>query len=180
MESCGDRRRTEIFSRYNGLGRLNDQLCGRVCLALEWFNFGAPAFASNPSVFVYSTGTFELPNFICLIFGFLRKITYTASFFLGVVIWSVPEVLTELALGTLAQESCTRSLLIPTVDECGFWTKQIFAWFFHRTEDQVVEKASRDSKFLSGFCHKLALAIRTLIRPKKGNSQNIIEFKGSK
>ena len=58
---------------------------------LPWFNFWSAAVASNPSLFVYSTGTFELLISFGLIFGFLRKITYTASFLLGLVIWSVPE-----------------------------------------------------------------------------------------
>ncbi|MHB1907450.1 MAG: DoxX family membrane protein [Nitrososphaerales archaeon] len=58
---------------------------------LPWFNFWSATVASNPSFFVYSTGTFELLISFGLIFGFLRKITYTASFLLGLVIWSVPE-----------------------------------------------------------------------------------------
>lgn len=58
---------------------------------LPWFSFWSETVSSNPSFFVYSTGTLELAISFGLIFGFLRKITYTASFILGLVIWSVPE-----------------------------------------------------------------------------------------
>lgn len=58
---------------------------------LPWFNYWSATVASNPPLFVYSTGTFELLIAFGLIFGFLRKIAYTASFLLGLVIWSVPE-----------------------------------------------------------------------------------------
>jgi nitrite reductase (NO-forming) len=56
-----------------------------------WFSFWASATSSNPALVVYSTGTLELAIGVCLVIGLLKKIAYTASFFLSLVIWSVPE-----------------------------------------------------------------------------------------
>lgn len=56
-----------------------------------WFSFWASTTASNPIFFVYSTGVLEVAIGACLILGLLRKLAYTASFFLSLVIWSVPE-----------------------------------------------------------------------------------------
>jgi len=56
-----------------------------------WFSFWASTTSSNPSFFVYSTGLLEVAIGACLILGLLRKLAYTASFFLSLVIWSVPE-----------------------------------------------------------------------------------------
>ncbi len=56
-----------------------------------WFSFWASTTNSNPSFFVYSVGVLEVAIGTCLTFGLLRKLAYTASFFLSLVIWSVPE-----------------------------------------------------------------------------------------
>lgn len=56
-----------------------------------WFSFWASVTSSNPAFFVYSTGALELGIAVCLIFGLLRKVAYTASFFVSFIIWSVPE-----------------------------------------------------------------------------------------
>ncbi|MGD0476845.1 MAG: hypothetical protein ABSB29_01615 [Nitrososphaerales archaeon] len=56
-----------------------------------WFSFWASATSSNLAFFVYSTGVLEVAIGTCLILGLLRKLAYTASFFLSLLIWSVPE-----------------------------------------------------------------------------------------
>jgi nitrite reductase (NO-forming) len=56
-----------------------------------WFSFWASATSSNPALAVYSTGALELAIGVCLVAGLLQKIAYTASFFLSLIIWSVPE-----------------------------------------------------------------------------------------
>ncbi len=56
-----------------------------------WFNFWSTTVNSNPRFFVLSTGILELAIAFGLIFGFARKLTYTVSFFISLVIWSVPE-----------------------------------------------------------------------------------------
>ncbi len=56
-----------------------------------WFSFWASTTSSNPAFFVYSTGTLEIAIGVCLVLGFLRKLAYTASLFVSLVIWSVPE-----------------------------------------------------------------------------------------
>ena len=56
-----------------------------------WFSFWAVVTSSNPAFFVYSTGALEVVLGLALVLGILRKISYTASFFLALVIWSVPE-----------------------------------------------------------------------------------------
>jgi nitrite reductase (NO-forming) len=40
---------------------------------------------------VYCTGGLELAIGFCLIVGLLRKLAFTAAFFLSLIIWSVPE-----------------------------------------------------------------------------------------
>jgi nitrite reductase (NO-forming) len=56
-----------------------------------WFSFWASATSSSPALAVYSTGALELAIGVCFVVGLLQKIAYTASFFLSLVIWSVPE-----------------------------------------------------------------------------------------
>ncbi len=56
-----------------------------------WFSFWSSVTSTNPAFFVYSTGTLELALAFGMIFGLARKIVYSASFFLSLVIWSVPE-----------------------------------------------------------------------------------------
>ncbi len=56
-----------------------------------WFSFWASTTSSNPAFFVYSTGVLEVAIGVCLVLGLLRKLAYTASFFVSLVIWSVPE-----------------------------------------------------------------------------------------
>jgi nitrite reductase (NO-forming) len=40
---------------------------------------------------VYSSGLLELALAFGIIFGFLRKLSYTVSLFLSLIIWAVPE-----------------------------------------------------------------------------------------
>lgn len=56
-----------------------------------WFSFWASATSSNTAFFVYSTGVLEVAIGTCLILGLMRKLAYTASFFVSLLIWSVPE-----------------------------------------------------------------------------------------
>ncbi len=70
---------------------INDVSQGQPAWLAPWFNFWSATVSSNPSFFVYSTGILELIISFGLIFGLARKISYTVSFFLSLVIWSVPE-----------------------------------------------------------------------------------------
>jgi uncharacterized membrane protein YphA (DoxX/SURF4 family) len=56
-----------------------------------WFSFWASAISSNTAFFVYSTGVLEVAIGACLILGLMRKLAYTASFLVGLLVWSVPE-----------------------------------------------------------------------------------------
>jgi len=56
-----------------------------------WFSFWASATSSNVALFAYSTGALEVAIGTCLILGLMRKLACTASFFLGLLVWSVPE-----------------------------------------------------------------------------------------
>lgn len=56
-----------------------------------WFSFWTSATSSNASFFVYSTGALEVAIGICLVLGMVRKLAYTVSFLVGLLIWSVPE-----------------------------------------------------------------------------------------
>ncbi|MDG6970868.1 MAG: DoxX family protein [Nitrososphaerota archaeon] len=72
-------------------GMIRDASAGQPAWLSGWFSFWASATSSNPGFFVYSTGALEVALGLCLMFGLLRKVAYTASFFLSLVIWSVPE-----------------------------------------------------------------------------------------
>jgi nitrite reductase (NO-forming) len=56
-----------------------------------WFSFWSSVTSSNAALFAYSTGTLKVAIGICVILGLMRKLAYTASFFLSLLIWSVPE-----------------------------------------------------------------------------------------
>ncbi len=56
-----------------------------------WYSYWASTTTSNPALFVYGIGLLEVGLAFCLITGFLRKLAYTAGFFLSLLIWSVPE-----------------------------------------------------------------------------------------
>jgi uncharacterized membrane protein YphA (DoxX/SURF4 family) len=64
---------------------------GQPAWITPWFTFWANTVAANPGMWVLLIGTGELLLGLALIFGFVRKIAYTAGFFLSLVIWSVPE-----------------------------------------------------------------------------------------
>lgn len=64
---------------------------GQPAWLMPWFNFWSATVGTNPGLYVTTIGGSELALSLALIFGFLRKITYTAGFFLSLVIWSVPE-----------------------------------------------------------------------------------------
>ena len=56
-----------------------------------WFSFWASITSSNASFYVYSIGLIELALAFGIIFGFPRKLSYTVSLLLSLIIWSVPE-----------------------------------------------------------------------------------------
>jgi uncharacterized membrane protein YphA (DoxX/SURF4 family) len=56
-----------------------------------WFTFWANATASNPTFWVYMTGTLEVALGLALVFGFARKIAYLGGMLLSLFIWAVPE-----------------------------------------------------------------------------------------
>ena len=56
-----------------------------------WFSFWASVTSSNSAFFVYSTGVLEVAIGTCLVLGLMRKLAYSASFFLSLLIWSIPE-----------------------------------------------------------------------------------------
>ncbi len=58
---------------------------------MPWFNFWLGVVSQNPGLWVYAIGTGELLIGLGLIFGVMRKVTYTAGFFLSLLIWAVPE-----------------------------------------------------------------------------------------
>jgi len=56
-----------------------------------WFAFWSAQVSANTALWVYMTGTFEICLGLALLFGFLRKIAYTAGVALSLLIWAVPE-----------------------------------------------------------------------------------------
>ncbi|MGD1055559.1 MAG: hypothetical protein ABR867_05720 [Nitrososphaerales archaeon] len=72
-------------------GMVSDAAAGQPSWLAGWFSFWASATSSNPAFVVYSTGALELAIGVCLVVGLLQKLAFTASFFLSLVIWSVPE-----------------------------------------------------------------------------------------
>ncbi len=72
-------------------GMVSDAVSGQPSWLAGWFSFWASVTSSNPAFFVYSTGALELILAFCLVLGLLRKLAYTAGFFLSLLIWSVPE-----------------------------------------------------------------------------------------
>lgn len=56
-----------------------------------WFAFWSAQVSANTALWVYMTGTFELALGLALVFGFLRKIAYSAGIVLMLLIWAVPE-----------------------------------------------------------------------------------------
>ncbi len=70
---------------------IKDVASGQPPWLAGWFSFWASITSSNPAFYVYSTGLPEVALALCLIFGFVRKLSYTVSLFLSLIIWSVPE-----------------------------------------------------------------------------------------
>ena len=64
---------------------------GQPSWLMPWFIFWSSTVSTNPGLYVTMIGISELALSLAVIFGFLRKIAYTAGFFLSLVIWSVPE-----------------------------------------------------------------------------------------
>ena len=56
-----------------------------------WFAFWSNQVSANTALWVYMTGTFEIALGLALLFGFLRKIAFTAGIALSLLIWAVPE-----------------------------------------------------------------------------------------
>ncbi len=56
-----------------------------------WFKFWACAVAPNPAFWVSFIGICEVLLGLALIFGFMRKISYTLGALLSLFIWSIPE-----------------------------------------------------------------------------------------
>jgi nitrite reductase (NO-forming) len=72
-------------------GLIKDAASGQPSWIAGWFSFWASMTSSNPAFYVYSTGILEVALAFSLIFGFMRKLSYTVSLFLSLMIWSVPE-----------------------------------------------------------------------------------------
>jgi uncharacterized membrane protein YphA (DoxX/SURF4 family) len=70
---------------------IKDAASGQPSWLAGWFSFWESITSSNPAFYVYSTALFEVAIAFCLIFGFMRKLSYTVSLFLSLMIWSVPE-----------------------------------------------------------------------------------------
>jgi hypothetical protein len=68
-----------------------DAASGQPSWLAGWFSFWASITSSNPAFYVYSSGLLELALAFGIIFGFLRKLSYTVSLFLSLIIWAVPE-----------------------------------------------------------------------------------------
>lgn len=56
-----------------------------------WFAFWSSQVSGHTALWVYLTGSFEISLGLALLFGFLRKIAYTAGIALSLLIWAVPE-----------------------------------------------------------------------------------------
>ncbi len=56
-----------------------------------WFAFWSAQVSAHTAFWVYMTGGFELALGLALLFGFLRKIAYSAGIVLMLLIWAVPE-----------------------------------------------------------------------------------------
>jgi nitrite reductase (NO-forming) len=72
-------------------GMISSAAAGQPSWLSGWFSFWASATSPNPALVVYCTGGLELAIGFCLVVGLLRKLAFTAAFFLSLVIWSVPE-----------------------------------------------------------------------------------------
>jgi uncharacterized membrane protein YphA (DoxX/SURF4 family) len=70
---------------------IKDAASGQPSWLVGWFSFWASITSSNPAFYVYSVGILEVTLAFCLIFGFVRKLSYIVSLTLGLIIWSVPE-----------------------------------------------------------------------------------------
>ncbi len=64
---------------------------GQPAWLMPWFNFWYTVVSSNPVFWVYLIATGELLIALALIFGALRKITYSVGAVLSLFIWAVPE-----------------------------------------------------------------------------------------
>jgi nitrite reductase (NO-forming) len=70
---------------------IKDAALGQPSWLAGWFSFWASTTSMNPAFYVYSSRLLEVALAFCLIFGLMRKLSYTVSLFLSLVIWSVPE-----------------------------------------------------------------------------------------
>ncbi len=70
---------------------VQDAGAGQPSWLAPWFQFWSQTVAASPGLFVTTIGLFELALGLALIFGFLRKVAYTAGFFLSLLMWGVPE-----------------------------------------------------------------------------------------
>jgi uncharacterized membrane protein YphA (DoxX/SURF4 family) len=70
---------------------IKDAASGKPSGLAWWFSFWTSTTSSNPAFYVYSSGFLELALAFDIIFGFLRKLSYTVSLFLSLIIWAVPE-----------------------------------------------------------------------------------------
>ncbi|MCL5433640.1 MAG: hypothetical protein M1538_01510 [Candidatus Marsarchaeota archaeon] len=56
-----------------------------------WFSFWVSIISSDPVLWAYIIMFSELAVALSLIFGFMRKISYSGGFILSLLIWSIPE-----------------------------------------------------------------------------------------
>ncbi len=64
---------------------------GQPAWLMPWFNYWHGVVGANPVFWVYLIGTGEILLALGLIFGFMKKITYSAGIMLSLLIWAVPE-----------------------------------------------------------------------------------------
>jgi uncharacterized membrane protein YphA (DoxX/SURF4 family) len=65
---------------------IKDAASGQPSWLAGWFSFWASITSSNPAFHMYSIGLLEVALAFCLIFGFVRKLSYTVSLFLSLII----------------------------------------------------------------------------------------------
>jgi uncharacterized membrane protein YphA (DoxX/SURF4 family) len=69
----------------------NQSISMHPAILQPWASFWAGQVAANPNLFVLLIGALELVLGLALIFGFMRKITYTGGILLSLLVWDIAE-----------------------------------------------------------------------------------------